>query len=286
VFDDVRETLRAYGNDNASLLAAALAYYSVFSLAPLLLVLTSVLVFVGAGDAQAAIMDEVRNLFGASGAELIDDMIRSQAERGGGTLAAVVGGVALLVGATTLFAQLERALNIIWGVEPELGSTLGGAKHILMQRVRSLGLIAAIGLLVLLAVFLSTYVSAAIAAAAEQLPGGGVLFTWLNRIVALALLAVVFAVVFTLLPNATVPRRAVLLGAPVTAALFVLASWAFGLYVTHVAIASAYGAAGSLVALLLWVFISAHTVLLGAEFTKVVARRHGDEVGIRRASDA
>lgn len=282
----IKETLGEYGKDNAPLLAAALAYFSVFSLAPLLLVLTSALVFVGAGDAQAALMDEVRNLFGSSGAELIDSMIKGQAERGGGTLAAVVGGIALLVAATTLFAQLERVLNIMWGVQPEASSTLGSAKHVVMQRVRSLGLIAVIGLLMLLAVFLSTYVSAAISGATEQLWGGGVILTWLNRLVALALLAVAFGVVFTLLPNATVPRRAVVVGAAVTAVLFVLGSWAFGIYVTNVAIASAYGAAGSLVVLLLWVFISAHTVLFGAELTKVVARRQGDEVGIEPYADA
>lgn len=286
LFDIVKETAAEYGKDNGPLLAAALAYFSVFSLAPLLLVLTSVLIFVGAGDAQTAIMDEVRNLFGESGAELVDDMIQGQAERGGGILAAIVGGAALLVGATTLFAQLERALNIIWGVRPEATSTLGGAKHVVMQRVRSLGLILVISLLVLLAVFLSTYVSAAIAAAAEQLPGGGVLIGWLNRLFTLALLAVVFVVVFTLLPNAHAPRGPVLVGAVVTSVLFVLASWAFGIYVTNVAIASAYGAAGSLVVLLLWVFLSAHTVLIGAEVTKVMARRRGDHSGIQSASEA
>lgn len=286
MFDIVKQTLREYGEDKAPLLAAALAYFSVFSLAPLLLVLTSVLIFVGAGDAQATVMDLIRDRVGESGAELIEDMIESQAERGGGILATIIGTVALLVGATTLFAQLERALNIIWGVEPEPDSTLGSAKHMAMQRVRSLGLILVIGVLLLLAVFLSTFLSAAIGAATEQLPGGGVIYVWLNRLFVLAVLAVVFAIVFTLLPNASVPKRAVLIGAPVTAVLFVLASWAFGIYMTNVAIESAYGAAGSLVALLLWVFISAHAVLLGAEFTQVVARREDDAHGVQRASEA
>ena len=286
MFDIVKQTLREYGEDKAPLLAAALAYYSVFSLAPLLLVLTSVLVFVGAGEAQTTVMDLIRDRVGDNAAALIDDMIQSQAERGGGILATIIGTVALLVGATTLFAQLERALNIIWDVEPEPDSALGSAKHLAMQRVRSLGLILMIGVLLLLAVFLSTYLSAAIGAATEQLPGGGVIFVWLNRLFVLSVLAVVFGIVFTLLPNASVPRRAVLIGAPVTAVLFVLASWAFGIYVTNVAIESAYGAAGSLVALLLWVFISAHAVLLGAEFTQVVARREDEEHGVRHPDTA
>jgi membrane protein len=286
VFDIVKETLRTYGERKAPLLAAALAYYSVFSLAPLLLVLTSVLIFVGAGDAQTTVIDVVSERFGESVAELIHDMIQSQAERGGGIWATIIGTIALLVGATTLFAQLERALNIIWDTEPDPDSALGSAKHLAMQRVRSLGLILLIGVLLLLAIFLSTYVSAAIGAATEQLPGGGVIWVWLNRLFALAVLAVVFGIVFTLLPNASVPKRAVLIGAPVTAVLFVLASWAFGIYMTNVAIESAYGAAGSLVALLLWVFISAHAVLLGAVFTKVVAQREDEEHGVRRPSEA
>jgi membrane protein len=282
----LKETVGEYGEDNAPLLAAALAYFSVFSLAPLLLIVITVLVFLGATGAQDTIMREIQNVFGAEGAQLVEGMIESQAERGGGTLAAIIGTLALIVGATTLFAQLERALNIIWGVEPELDSKLGSAKHLVMQRVRSLGLILAIGLLLVIAFFLSTFVSAALSAVGENLPGGAAIWQWLNRLVAFAVLALVFAIVFTLLPNATVPRKAVLIGAPVTAALFVLGTWLFGIYVSNVAVDSAYGAAGSLVVLLLWVYISAQTVLIGAEFTQVLARRVGDERGIRRPSAA
>lgn len=282
MFEVLRETAAEYGAHNAPLLAAALAFFSLFSLAPLLLILTSVLVFLGATDAIDAVMGEVRGLFGAGGADLIEDMIEGQADHGGGTLAAVLGTVAMIVGATTLFAQLERALNIVWGVEPELQGALRNARHLLTQRARSLGLIATIGLLMLLAAFLSTYVSAVLAGLAEQVPGGTTLWQWLNRLGAFAILAAAFAIVFTLLPNASVPRLAVLGGAAVTAGLFVSASWLFGVYVSNVAIDSAYGAAGSLVVLLLWVYVSAHTVLLGATFTKALARRVGDGHGIER----
>lgn len=278
----LRETAREYGKDNAPLLAAALAFFSLFSLAPLLLILTSALVFLGATDALDTIMREGRNLFGAEGAELIEEMIEGRADHRGGTLAAIIGAGALLVGATTLFAQLERALNIVWGVEPQVDGALRGARHLLTQRARSLGLIGVLGLLLLLAAFLSTYVSAVLAGLAEQVPGGTTIWQWLNRLGAFAVLSVVFAIVFTLLPNASVPRLAVLVGAPFTAALFVLGTWLFGIYVSTVAIDSAYGAAGSLVVLLLWVYISAHTVLLGAEFTKALARRVGAESGIER----
>ena len=284
--ETVAATVRAYGDEHTPLLAAALAYFSVFSLAPLLLVLTTVLVFLGATDAKEAVMHEIEQRFGAGGVDVLEDMIASQAERGSGTIAAIVAAVALLVGATTLFAQLERALNIVWGVQPKVGGALGGVKHLLMQRVRSLALILAIGTLLLVAVFLSTYVSAALAGIADGLPGGGAVWAWLNRLGAFALLASAFAIVFTLLPNAVVPRTAVAIGAPVTAALFTLGSWLFGLYVSNVAVGNAYGAAGSLVVVLLWVFVSAHTVLFGATFTKVVAQRVGDERDPLRSSEA
>jgi membrane protein len=278
----LRETANEYGSHNAPLLAAALAFFSLFSLAPLLLILTSALVFLGATDAIDSVMREIRHLFGADGVELLEDMIEGHTERGGGTLAALLGTGMAIVAGTTLFAQLERALNIVWGVEPELVGTIRSARHLLAQRARSLGLIAIIGALMLLAAFLSTYVSAVLVGLAEQVPGGTTLWQWLNRVGTFAILASVFAIVLTLLPNATVPRLAVLLGAVVTAALFVLGSWAFGIYVSSVAIDSAFGAAGSLVVLLLWVYVSAHAVLLGATFTKVVARRLGD--GIERSS--
>jgi membrane protein len=285
MFEILKETVRAYGEDNAPLLAAALAFFSIFSLAPLLLILTSVLVFLGASGANEAIMGEIEQRFGAGGVAVLEDMIASQAERGSGTFAALVGAVTLFVGGTTLFAQLERALNVIWGVQPKRRGALGSARHVLTQRIRSLGLILAIVTLVLVAAFLSTYVSSVLESLAEAVPGGAVVWAWLNQLGVLVALSLVFAITFTLLPNVAVPRTAVAIGAPVTAVLFMGGSWLFGLYVSNVAIGNAYGVAGSLVVLLLWVYVSAHTVLLGAEFTKAVAGRVSGERGAPPTSD-
>ena len=278
----LKDTAKAYGEDNTPLLAAALAYFSVFSLAPLLLIVITVLVFFGAGDAQAAILEQVQAIVGAEGARMVESMIEGQAERGGGMVAVTTSIVVLFVAATTLFAQLERALNIIWKVEPKPETRLGGAKHLLMARVRSLGLILAIGLLFLIALLLTTVVRTIVSAVGDGLPGGAGVWLMLNRGVAFAALVLVFGLVYTLLPNARAPWRAVAVGALVTAALFVLGSWAFGIYIAHVAIDSAYGAAGSLVVLLLWVYVSAQVVLIGGQLTQVLARRWGGDEALQR----
>jgi membrane protein len=280
----IKQTVKQYGDDNAPLLAAALAYFSVFSLAPLLIIMIAVLVFLGAGDAQETVLGIVRDAVGAEGAEMVETMIEAQEEGGGGIVATIVGIVVLLFAATTLFAQLKRALNIIWGTEPEPEGRLGGVKALVMTRVKSLGLIVAIGLLLLIAFFLTTVVSAAVSAAGAALPGGAAVWLWLNRLVAFAALVVVFVIVFRFLPNAQVPWRPIWIGSTVTALLFVIASWLFGIYISNVAVASAYGAAGSLVVLLLWVFFSSQIVLLGGELTQVLSRRAPGDDGIRRPS--
>jgi membrane protein len=282
MLDILKQTAKEYGDDNVALLAAALAYFSVFSLAPLLIIVMYVLVFFGAGEAQQTVLNLVQEVVGEQGAEMVETMIEAQDEQGGGIIATVIGIAVLLFAATTLFHQLQRALNIIWKTEPEPESKWGSIKNVVMMRVKSLGLILAIGLLLMLAFFLTTFVSAAVSAADHLLPGGAAVWLWLNRLVAFAALVLVFGIVFTVLPNAEVPRRAAVIGSIVTAALFVLGSWGFGIYVSNVAVESAYGAAGSLVVLLLWVYISAQIVLLGGEFTQVLARRGGDDRGISR----
>jgi membrane protein len=272
----VQRTVKRYGDANAPLLAAALAYFSVFSLAPLLVIVIAVLVFFGAGDAQATILGVIEDVVGEEGAAMIGTMIEGQAAQGGGVVATITGVAILLFASTTLFAQLKRALDILWGTEPEPESKLGGAKALVRTRLKSLGLVLAIGVLLMLAFFLSTIVSAAIAAAGDVLPGGAGVWLMLNRLVAFGALVLVFALTFQLLPNASTPWGPIWIGAGVTAALFVLGTWLFGIYIANVAIEGAYGAAGSLVVLLLWVYISAQVVLVGAALTRTLWQR-GEE---------
>ena len=274
----IQASLRTFTDANGPLLAAALAYFSVFSLAPLLVILIAVLVFFGAGTAQGTVLAIVAEVVGEEGAAIVGTMIEGQARQGGGVFATVTSVAILLFAATTLFFQLKRALDILWGTAPEPESALGGAKAFVRARAKAFGLVLAIGLLLLLALVLSTVVSAAVSAAGDVLPGGPAPWRILNRLVAFGALALVFGLAFRLLPNATAPWRAIVIGSLVTAAAVLLFTWLFGIYIANVALAGAYGAAGSLVVLLLWVFFSAQVVLIGASLTRTLA---GDTVGNR-----
>ena len=271
----IKASMKRYTDANGPLLAAALAYFSVFSLAPLIIIVIAVLVFFGAGDAQETVLGMVSQVVGEQGANMVGTMIEAQAHQGGGVVATVTSVAILLFAATTLFFQLKRVLDILWGTAPEPESALGGAKAMALARAQALGLVLGIGLLLLLALFFSTVVSAAITAAADLLPGGPAPWRMLNRVIAFGALVLAFGFAFRLLPAAAAPWRAIVIGSLVTAALFVLFTWLFGFYISTVAVAGAYGAAGSLVVLLLWVFFSAQVVLIGASLTRTLA---GDTV--------
>jgi membrane protein len=276
----LKQTVKEYGEDDVPIRAAALAYFSVFSIAPLLVLLIAVLVFVGAGDAQGTVLGLVEEAVGEDAAEAVAGMIETQQEQGmgGGIIATVIGIVVLLFAATTLFHQLKNALNHIWGVAPETSSALGGVMQLVKARLMSLGLILGIGALLLLALIGTTIVGAVVNAIGDDLPGGPGLWLMLNYIVGFAVLVGVFLLVFMLLPNAEVPWQPGLIGAVVTAVLFVIGTVLFGIYISNVAVADTFGAAGSLVVLLLWVYFSSQIVLFGGEFTQVLARRRYDAI--------
>lgn len=267
----IQVSLKRYSDANGPLLAAALAYFSVFSLAPFLVIVIAVFVFFGAGNAQGTVLAIVSQVVGEEGAAIVRTMIDGQARQGGGAFATVTSVAIVLFAATTLFFQLKRTLDTLWGTATEPKPGLGGVKALVSARARALGLILSIGLLLLLALFLSTVVSTAISAVGDVLPGGPGPWRTLNLLVAFGALVVVFGLTFRLLPNATAPWRAIAIGSLVTAALVVLFTWLFGVYISSVAVAGAYGAAGSLVVLLLWVFFSAQVVLVGASVTRTLA---------------
>ncbi|NLD70323.1 MAG: YihY/virulence factor BrkB family protein [Limnobacter sp.] len=270
----LRETVAAWVDDYAPSMGAALAYYTIFSIAPVLLIVISVagLVF-GEDAARGEIFEQLRGLMGERGAGAVQEMLRSVNRPGEGLTAAVVGGVALLVGATTVFGELQASLDRIWQVRAD--QRPGGLWQLLRKRLLSFGLILGIGFLLIV----SLVASAALAA----------LSTWwspyfgdwlkiaqlLNAVLSFTMIAVVFALIYKLMPSVRVAWRDVLIGAVVTALLFTIGKYLIGLYIGRSAVASAYGAAGSLVVLLLWVYYSAQIFLFGAEFTWVYAHRHG-----------
>ena len=272
----LKQTFEEWRSDEVGVYAAAVAYYAIFSLAPMLIIVIAVLTFFGRGDAQVAILGQVQSVAGQDAAQLVRSLIENRQAAGGNILATVVGLGLVLVGATGVMAQLQKALNIIWNVklEPERS----GLRHMLRVRAMSLLLIIGVGLL-LVAARVGTAVLRSLAAAVrEEVPQIGSLWTVLDPLILIVVSGLVFAVVFKYLPDVRSAWRTVVVGGLVTAVGFAMGNWLLSLYLSWGAVASVYGAAGALVAILLWVFVSSHILLLGAEFTKVYARRTGDRI--------
>lgn len=276
MIDMLKQTFQEWSEDKVPVLAAALAYYTVFSVAPLLIIVIAVLTFFGQGGAQSDIVDQIGQATSEEVGSLIGTMIESRQDQGGNVIATIIGVVILLVGATTVFAQLQNALNTIWGVKPDPEAS--GIRHMIGVRIASLGMVLGIGLLLFASLVLSTVVSSLAGSAADALPGSSFLWSLLDWLVSLAIITLLFAAIFKVLPDARISWRSVWVGALVTALLFVLGKWLLGLYLSRAGIAGAYGAAGSLVVLLLWVFYSAQILLMGGEFTQVFARRTGEGI--------
>ena len=272
-FSLIRAAISNWIDDFAPSMGAALAYYTVFSVAPLLVIVIAVAALVfGQEVAQASILDQARELLGPQGATAVEAMLASAQKPKEGTIASIVGIFALLIGATTVFAELESDLNRIWKVTPIKKPGLWG---FLRVRVLSIGMVLAIAFLLLV----SLLISAGLAAWGKYWsPWFGELKIALdaaNFVLSLAVVTVLFAIIYKVLPQTRIQWRDVWIGALVTALLFTFGKFLIGLYIGKSGIASAYGAAGALAILLVWVYYSAQIFLIGAEFTRVYASSHG-----------
>ena len=277
VFSLLKTTVFEWLDDQAPMLGAALAYYTVFSLAPLLIITIAIagLIF-GAEAAQGQIFDQLRGLLGAASGKAMQEIVQSaSAEPKTGVVATVIGFVTLLFGASGVFGQLQASLNIIWGVQPKPGRGIVG---IIRDRSLSFGFILVVGFLLLVSLLLT----AAIAFVGKQfgtmVPGMEAVIQLLNSILSLAVITLLFAMMFKILPDANIAWRDVWTGAFITALLFTIGKFALGLYLGRSGVASSYGAAGSLIVLLLWVYYSSQILFFGAEFTQVYANRFGSHV--------
>src|SRR5918999_88586 len=272
-----RASLRAaqdWWEDNCLRLAASLAYYTALSLAPLLLLIVGLLgVVLGREQVASQLAAQLESLMGPAGQELVTSILTTSTPQGG-TLATVLGLVTLLIGATAVFGELQTTMNLIWEVQPApTGGAWAGIWAWLKARVFSLGLVFALAFLLVV----SLVVSAALAGAAAlfQGPEQTLLSRLLEIVVSLAVLTLVFALFFKYVPDAEIRWRDVWLGGFVTAVLFTLGKTAIGYYLGQASVGSAYGAAGSLIVLLVWVYYAALIVFFGAEFTQAWAMRQG-----------
>ena len=279
----LRKASNAWIDDHAQSMGAALSYYTVFSLAPLLLIAISVagLVF-GRDAAQGAVVDQLDGLIGQTGAQAVQDLLKSVARPSTGVVATITGIAVLAIGATSVFAELQDDLNRIWQVPTQQRVSSWWAW--LRTRLLSIGLILAMGFLLLLSLAASAAFDAFAAWSTSALAGWESLAHGINFVVSFVLTTALFAMIYRFMPQATIEWRDVGIGALVTAFLFSIGKYRIGLYVGKSALASGFGAAGSLAVLLAWVYYSAQIFLFGAEFTWACAHALGSRQDVVEAA--
>ena len=256
-------------------MAAALAYYTIFSLAPLLIIAVAIagLVF-GMEAAQGEISGQIQGLVGRDGAKAIQAMIQSAHKPVHGVIGSVIGIFALFLGASGVFCEMQDALDSIWHVSPD---TKAGVLGLLRERFLSFGMVLGIGFLLLVSLLFSALVAAVTKYLAGMLPIPAVLFESFDFFLSLLFITILFAMMFKLLPSTTIAWSDVWIGAALTSLLFTAGKFAIGFYIGKNVSESAYGAAGSLVVIVAWIYYSALILYFGAEFTRVYANRLGSQ---------
>ena len=275
-FKLLKTTASDWSDDKAARLAAALSFYTLLSLAPLLVLVVSIagLVF-GADAARGQITGQLQAVMGKEGGEAVRGILANAHSVSSGVIGTIVGVVILLVGAAGVFGELQSALNDIWEVEPKPGR---GWKGMLRDRFFSLSMVFGVAFLLLVSLVFSAAVSALGGFFTGSLPGGEVLWHVIELGVSFVVTTVLFALIFKVVPDVKITWKDVWIGALATALLFTLGKFLIGLYLGHSTVASPFGAAGSVVALVIWVYYSTQILFFGAEFTQVYARTHGSRI--------
>jgi membrane protein len=272
----LRQTLKEWNIDRASRLSAALSYYTAVAIAPLLVLLVTALGwFYGSDSAQVQVIGQLRGTVGPQGAEVAQTVIESADQPDLARVAGILSLLTLIWGASNVFVQLQDSLNLVWGVEKKKNV---GILSLIRERFLSFGMILVIGFLLLVSLVLSSVLSALGGTLSGMMPGMAMLWEIVNFAVSFGVTTSLFALIYKVLPDAEFAWRDVWVGAAFTALLFTIGKWLLGLYLGNQSLSSAYGAAGSLVVTLIWIYYSAQIFFFGAEFTQVYARRKGEGV--------
>ena len=278
----VKKTAMKWWDDNALRLSAALSFYTLFSLAPLLTIAVAI---AGLAVNKEMVRDEVlgqfQGLIGKSGADAVANMLESAGQPVQGAVATVVSLVTLVIVSMGMFSELQDALNLIWGIPSKGSAALWSA---IKDRFLSFILVIGTGFLLLVSLLLSAFLAALGKFVLRAMPGPQVILTFVDVAVSLPVITLLFALMFKVLPDGYIAWRDVWLGAVASGTLFMIGKWAIGLYLGSTAMASMYGAASSLMIILVWVYYSASIFFLGAEFTSVYAHEYGSRAAHLRGS--
>jgi membrane protein len=272
----LRDTVVDWNDDDAPHLAGALAYYTLLSTAPLVVLCLAIAGAVfGEDAARGEMTQQVQSLIGAQAANAVQSIASSAHSQSGGIIGSIVGIGVGLFGASGVFGELQLVLNTIWGVKPRPGR---GVKGFIRDRFLSFTMVLGVAFLLLVSLVVSSVLAGVGHFFAHALPGGEFVWQIVNALISFAVVTLLFALIFKVVPDVEVAWRDVIVGAAVTALLFTIGKTLLGLYLGKSSVASSYGAAGSIIALVVWVFYSAQILFLGAEFTQVYARRFGSQI--------
>lgn len=272
----LRETFKEWQRDECSRLAASLAYYTVFSLAPLLIIAIAIAgAIFGEEAAKGEIVTQIQGLVGREGAQVIETAIENANRPDASSIASIISLIALLFGASNVFAQLQEALNKVWNVKAKPKNGLMG---FIRKRFLSFSIVLGIGFLLLVSLILSAVLSALSQYMSGLLPGFDILWQILNIVISFGIVTLLFALMYKFLPDVKINWSDVWTGGIITAVLFTIGKYILGLYLGQGSFGSTYGAAGSLVIILAWVYYSTQILFFGAEFTQVYARRYGSKI--------
>ena len=273
----LKDSFSGFSDDKVLKMSASLAYYTIFSMAPLLIIIISLSgFFFGRDAAEGKVYGQLAGFVGGDTAVQLQEIIKNASLAGKGKVAAIIGGITLLVGSTTVFAEIQESINMIWGLKPK---PKRGWLKMIKNRVLSFSVIISLGFLLVVSLGVTTLIDSFSAGLRAHFPDVTiVVFYIVNLLITLVVITSIFAVIFKVLPDAEIKWRDVLSGAITTGVLFMLGKFAISFYISKSNVGSTYGAAGSLVILLLWVYYSAIILYFGAEFTKAYAVKYGSEI--------
>jgi len=273
----LKDSFKGFSEDKVVKLSAALAYYTLFSMAPLLIVIIFLLsLFYGRANTEESIYSQIEGFVGSDTALQLQQIITNASLEGKGSFALVIGIVTLLVGATTVFAEIQESINMIWGLKPK---PKRGWLKMLQNRLLSFSVIVSLGFLLLVSLGISAIIEGLSSQLQRAFPDVTVvLFYILNIVITFSVITALFGTIFKVLPDAKIKWKDVLAGAIATALLFMLGKFGISFYISQSNVGSTYGTAGSLVILLLWIYYSAIILYFGAEFTKAYAVRYGSDI--------
>ncbi|MDQ6844485.1 MAG: YihY/virulence factor BrkB family protein [Bacteroidota bacterium] len=277
LWEVLKNCFKSFADNKIPKLSASLAYYTVFSLGPLLMVILFLCSFFFGRDAvEGSIYKEMRTFVGSDGATQIQEIIKNASLSGKNNVAAAIGVVALLIGATTVFAEIQDSINMIWGL---VRKPTAGWRALVKTRLLSFGVIGSLGFLLLVSLSVTAILEGLSDRLQTRFPGITIaVFYVINIVITLAVVTVLFGVIFKVLPDAKIKWKDVLAGSIATAILFMLGKFAITFYISKSSLESTYGAAGSFVVLLVWIYYSSFILYFGAVFTKAWAVKYGHQI--------